>query len=764
MNGPFTTATLPSVAQSSNLLQYRALFQVFTYARFKKQSAEKLVRDAMTGGVVVPFSLPQANETVLSAAVSAQSSVQGAVTPSSSVQPHPSLSPTTAAESRSQPTHVLLLPSSKCIGTLATLLADGFFNVAPLMSTVENVHGTPYRHRGECEPRDYFTLIQLLYPDCFVAEAVPRALLAMRRAEITSPHTFDGFTTATRTVSPCTSPQTSVSGPRSWRSPPAQDPPGSNSLVDDGAAAREQGSFLAEPRSDLLSSTPGLPPSPTRSTVSELILDPAHVLTSNVAPPALTSTMVPEVDPVPLTLEGTEDLLACRRSLAVVLLSSLNEALHDVQFRELERSRPMTQERKGGTVSEAAALQVSQEIFLTAKMLLMSVMTASEVWRRREWAVYKESESSACSHSTLPLPSPHAVLYELFVHDASTAAQFTKVPVEEWAWGRGTKETVQWYDRTLDNLLHSAETAGVCLDTFLQLSKTAEVQQGREVSRAPTLLLHRPCDGHPAVEFNLSFLDDFNRGVALPTMPVQLGELQLLLHPCVARKRAASSNDGGTLSSRGHELLFDAAASPTADFLQFCVTSACPPTMLQEFGDGLPAHFRHPFQELSVSERVMIKNHLEDQQLLSAFLDKNAPMLARLTLWCGGQWPPADATLRSSGNLRVTPKHREQPMDPAEIVTSSGDYELAADIKESVMFRRPFSASVGRYVREMVVLNGFDQVTLERWIHHICNDVAHDGALVAHRGTLAALVKFAALQRKWTWTSATAGLQKQYLP
>ncbi|KPA80018.1 hypothetical protein ABB37_05045 [Leptomonas pyrrhocoris] len=762
MSGAFSVPVSPSATQSSNLLQYRALFQVFTYARVKKQSAEPLARDAMTGGVVVPFVLPfrTATSETPYAAVATPSAQQTKLTASQS-QPQ-------TITGEGEYGHVLLLPSSKCISTLATLLADGFFNMSPLSSTVEKVHGAPHQHRSECEARDLFTLIELLYPDCFVAEALPRALLALRRAESTTPRAWQSSYSATRAVSPSNSPQAAVSLSRGWKSPPAQDARNG----DDGFGGEE----VAEPAQCLLPSTDppssflvesrsGLPVpladvhSPTKSSVSELTLDPAHLANSSVAPGAavLAGMMVPEVDPVPLAVEGMNDLLACRRSLATVLLSSLNEALHDVQYRELERSRPTAKERAvPQSSSEAVALRISSEVLLTAKMLLMSVMAASEVWRRRAVKAYTDAEKSNEATPVSQLPSPYLVLHELFEQDESIAAQFTAIPVEEWTWGRDKESTARWYDQTLDRLLQSTEAAGVHLDAFLQSSKTFSTQQGEAVSHAPTLLLHRPSDGRPAVELNLSFMDTLNCAVPLPAMPLQLGEVQLLLHPRVVRETKA----GVTVSSRGHELLFDAAASPTADFLQSCVSSPCPWTMLQESGGELPAHFRHRFHEFSPSERNMIKTFLEDSHLLGAFLEKNAPMLARVTLWCDGQWPTSTAVSRS-GNTDLGG-------DASAVVeaaaTSGGGSDLAAEIKDAVMFRRPFNAAVGRYVREMVVLNGFDQDTLERWICHICRNVACDDAFPAHKAVFAALVKFAALQCKWTWTSAVDELQKQYLP
>ncbi|KPI86745.1 hypothetical protein ABL78_4162 [Leptomonas seymouri] len=746
MSGPSLAHVFPSVAQSSNLLQYRALFQVFTYARVKKQSAELLARDAMTGGVVVPFCLPS-NVVVSEApfsAVSTQSSKQTILTADQQQQQQQAVS------SEAEYSHVLLLPSSKCIGTLATLLADGFFNIAPLSSTAEKVRGAPYQHRSECEARDYFTLIELLYPDCFVAEALPLALLAMRRAEVTTPQASQSTRLATR----------------DWKSPPVQDPRVGDDLDGEGAAglARSppplpctQNSIPTESSSREISVVSGLQSS-AKSTATELVLDSFHLAGSSAAIPTSVpaGTMVPEVDPVVLDIASISGLLECRRSLATVLLSSLNESLHDVQYRELERSKST------GTVgatptqsSEAAALCLSSEFLLTAKILLLSCMAASEVWRRQAVSAYEKAESSIGTSGVSQLPSPYDVLKKLFEQEEAIVENFTTVPVEDWVWGRDREVLAQWYDRVLGRLLLSAEAAGVHLDSFLQSSKSSASKQGEAVSRAPTLLLHRPSDGRPAMELNLSFVDTLNFALPLPVMPLQAGEVQLLLHPCVVRK----TKTGLMVSSRGHELLFDSAASPTADFLQSCVTSACTSAMLQDSGAGLPVHFKRRFHELSTSEQRMIKAFLEDPQLFGLFLEKNAPMLARLTIWCEGKWPP----LRGSPhNCNGDEGGGELPVVGVAATSNEGG-KVAAQIKESVMLRRPFNAAVGRYVREMVVLNGFDQATVERWIDHICNDIAQDGAFSTHRATLAALVKFMALQNKWTWSPEVDALQKQYL-
>lgn len=788
MSASLSSPLTAPVSQSSNLLQYRALFQLFSYARAKRQSAEHLVRDAMTGGVVVPFCLVTSADTLPSDAAAATTAPTiPRVSPTPTLLTGEQPLPLDEGQGRSAATDdrvppLLLLPSSKCIATLASLVADGFFQLTPLASTAERVREAPSAFRSECEPRDFFTLLALLYPDCCVPDDVPRAVAALRRTNTTSSaaaaaaHTGSTGASSERTTpatlrasSPPSSMQASTTASRGWRSPVAHDSrPVLVANVDGtlGAAAgplrltplpppdAPADSFAAS-RSAFVSASPQLL-SPMQPALAEFPPDASQVANASVAA-ATTSVattgasgllLLPEVDPVPLTLDDANVLLECRRSLATVLLSSLNEALHDVQYRELERGRPAVTSTKERRSSEAVALHATSEVLLTVKAMLMTLMAAAEVWWRR----WRQQSDGAQQKTEVSLPSfsssPHAVLCELLAKDAGAAARFTTLAVEDWTWGRDGTAMAQWYDQTLQSLLQSSEAAGLKLDAFLQTAKSFAAQQGSSVSRAPTLVLHRPSDGHPAVQLNLSFVSSLNGAIALPVMPVQTGELQLLLHPCVVRPRGSDSVV--VVSSRGHEMLFDATASPTAEFLQSCAATACPAATLQSSGAALPALLRHRFGCLSASERGAVRAFLSDRQSLSAVLDKNAAMLARLTLWAEGLWPPAISAYRGDAAT-------------SGLATTEDGYELAASIKESVLFSRPFNASVGRYLREVLLLNGFDQMTLERWIRKVCEDLAGDTGFVKHRTTLSALVKFAALQSKWTWTSEISDLQKLYL-
>nr|ACS87828.1 hypothetical protein CDFL6B12_01 [Angomonas deanei] len=680
---------------------------------------------------------------------------------------------------------MLLLPSSKCVGTLSLLLADGFFNIAPLASTVERVAGTPFQYRSECEARDYFTLIALLYPDCVVEEALPRTLLALRRAESAQASaSLEGSgrvspAAAVRTQSSSASVQASI---REGSGRPQSHLGEATTARADGAATRGAGStgqllllqnphegFAANLSTDLPTLLASVK-SPSKSAVSELPVDTAQFENTS-ASAALTGSVLPEVDAVPLTMDDLIALLTCRRSLATVLLSSLNELLHDVQYRELERSRPASHGGATSRQSEGAALQVTSELLLTAKLMLMTFMTASEIWLRRARdggqsanasstpSLTRTSASSTPPQALRRIGSAYRVVHHLLNSDAATtAAHFTSVPVEQWTWGRHKDALASWYDRTLDCLLQSAEAEGIQHDAFMQEAKTFAVQQGRAASRAPTLVLHRPCDGRPAVELNLSFMTTLNAAIAVPKMPLQLGEVQLLLYPRVAVPAAGVRR----AVSCGHELLFDdSPASPTVDFLQRCTTHVCPSTMLQESGSEVPSLFRQRYGELASGARRSVRILLTDVTVLAAMMEKNAPMLARITLWCDGEWPPMRKAAQGDASA-ASYSHAAAAVTLLE-GEDADEMPLSSFIKEAVMFRSSFSGAVGRYVREMVVLNGFDQVTLERWVRHICDNLAADGVLAPHRTTLAALVKFATLHRRWTLTSEVAELQKHHL-
>lgn len=766
----FTPTATPTVARSSNLRHYRALLQVMTYAGQREQTAEQVIRDAMVGGVVVPFTVMH-NTNALAVAV--KTGDPPCITP---------LDAPVSADNLSREEVgiiTLLMPSSKFIGTAASLLADGFFSFAPLSSTVDKSRSTSYQHRSECQVRDLFTLIMLLFPECFIAETLPRTLLEMREAEGSVSDTQSSNRAESEVPHP--SSVSRVSPPISPTPPILPRGQGTPSAERIHASASEGRGIAVDAESlsnSIVDATlGGFQAGPLEGSLG--VLTPAKLVTTDTGATdgeglgvsstsaSMTANLMtlPIVNAVPLSLDVLYVLLESRQSLAVVLLSLINDAVREVQYRQLEQSHTSTT-ATGSTAAarlpscEGGVLQFSAEVLLTAKLLLMSVISASAVWRQRFSKTMESAKTVLQRDAILPLPppSPFHVFSELLGEDAEGATPFLTVPVERWSWGKEKDALGQWYDRLLDRLLVATDAAGVGLDAYLKSAKSTAVSCGRSVSAFPALLLHQPSDGQPAVEMNLASVARLSGSVRLPSLPIQQGELHLLLCPGMQEDKT------GVPQARGHELLLDATASPTADFFQACASSACTEAQLQASGDAVPWLFRQRFTELSTTEQGIVTAALCDPATLSAVLEKNAAMLARLTLWCRNRWPP---TLDASTVLASTARQSHDEVNENE--SPQAVHSIGDQVEQHILFQRPFSASVGRYVRELVTLRGLSKDVLEAWMRHVCTGAdaaagaAVDGSIASpHRAMFSALVKFAVLHNRWQLHPEVEALQKEY--
>ncbi|XUY36836.1 hypothetical protein LPMP_351270 [Leishmania panamensis] len=772
MHCPSSTATLtPAVARSSNLQHYRALLQVLAYASQREQTAEQVIRDAIVGGVVVPFIVTHnTNPAVVAMStgdVACSTPLDASISGDSLSREEVSLT-------------ALLLPSSKFIGTTASLLADGFFCFAPLSSTVENSRTTPYQHRSECQVRDLFTFIMLLFPECFVAEIPPRTLLAMRDAEWSASQMQSSNHAESEVQHPSpvlrrstpTSPLPSIL-PRGQCTPSTQRV---HTSVSDGRGIVVDAESLPHSVTDVslggIRTAPleGLPQllSPVKLALNDTGASDGEGLEGTTANASVMTNMMalPVVNPVLLTVDVLDVLLESRRSLAVVLLSLMNDALREVQYRQIEQSHAASPRTKVTTAArhpscEAGVLQFSAEVLLTAKMLLMSVISASAMWRQRvsKAMEIRKAALPGAAPPPPPLLSPFSVLSELLGEKTEGTSPFLTLPVEQWIWGKEKDALEQWNDRLLDRLLMATDAAGVRLDAYLNSAKSTAVSSGRSVSYFPTLLLHRPSDGQPAVELSLASVSRLSDTVRLPSLPIQEGEVHLLLCPSVLE------NKTGMLRVRGSELLLDTTASPTADFFQACASSACSEAQLQPSGDAVPWLFRRRLTDLSSTEQGIVVAALSDPATISVVLEKNAAMLVRLTLWCRDRWPPlsdASAVRPSTANL-------------SNVITNENGgpkavYSIGDQVEQHILFERPFSAAVGRYVRELVTLRGLSKDVLEAWMRHVCRGpVATPGAAVdstappPHRAMFAALVKFAVLHNRWRLNPEVEALEKEYV-
>ncbi|KAG5489996.1 hypothetical protein JKF63_00115 [Porcisia hertigi] len=748
----------PAMARGSNLQHYRALLQVLSYAAQRELTAEQLVQDAMTGGVVVPFKVLH-NADASTIAMKFQ-------TPSCNFRPGAQLGANSCSLHELGSNTMLLLPSSKFIGTTASLLADGFFCFAPLSSTVEKSPGTSYQYRSESQVRDLFTLIMLLFPECFVAETLPRIPSANRDAESWSSQTQLGVRADSEVQDSSFASKGSL-----FISPPRPALPG---IEHTPTARQTRISFTAEHgivadagslhkgKSDRAFSSCGtaaLGESPCRLASSVVFTDHSSIGEGDGLGGTPANTSVPPnavalsiVDAVPLTLDTLDVLLDARRSLAIVLLSHINDALHKVQYRQIEQSHATTPARGAKRLPtcrllESGVMRYSLEVLLTAKLLLLSTISASAVWRKLF--------ATACENKIVSRGaalSPLHVLMELVGEETTGATPFVSLPVEQWVWGREEDALGRWYDRFLEKLLVGTDRAGVRIDAYLQRAKSDAVRTGCSVSCFPTLLLHRPSDGQPAVEMSIASAPRVSASVRLPSLPVQPGELQVFL--CTS----ALEDKTGLLHARGHELLLDSTSSPTADFFHACASSACAEAQLQPSGDALPWLFRRRLTDLSSTEQGIVAAVLRDPAMLSAVLEKNPAMLARLTLWCRNRWPPP---LNPSSLL---PKASTQSNN---IVVRNENTEegqsLDAKVEQYVLFHHPFSATVGRYVRELVTLKGLSQELLEAWMQHVCASATADGSASSpHRAMFAALVKFAVLHNRWQLDPKVEALHNEY--
>lgn len=287
-NGPSAATTAATIeGGGTNLSEYRAFLQVLVYASQKQHAAVDVVLDAQMGGVVACF-----------------------------------------MHNSQQCSHNVLLPSSKTIGTMTPLVSEGFFSPS-LSHTQDNVFGTSYQPLSESLGRDAFTLIILLFPDCFVSG---------------SPMADTVLETAASSLAPT----------------PDVEAEANNSLVTPPNLKRSQNTMN-----------------------STIMTSRSHSLSTSLHAPTA-SLVTSQSQPI---VADIFKLHTYRIRVACLLLSVFNDTLHDVQVRQLMKARTGPLERKDTDAvgAEESNLVAVKRIWEQAKLMLICCACSSELafraWR-----------------------------------------------------------------------------------------------------------------------------------------------------------------------------------------------------------------------------------------------------------------------------------------------------------------------------------------------------------------------------------------------
>lgn len=422
---------------------------------------------------------------------------------------------------------------------------------------------------------------------------------------------------------------------------------------------------------------------------------------------------------VPRPLDAVLVLLDSRTAVAMVFLSVVNDMLHGVQYRELQRRQSRCTPL--ASKSEGSVLVQMTEVLLRVKMMLLYSIAAAEVWRRRAVVNHPAQVKTGTGEGMdNPFRTAHQVL-----KDQLCGAAFT-LAVESWTWGVSpvNESSGNWYDAQLNQLLHLLEGTGIKLDALLRSAKHNALEEGRAITHIPCVLLHRPADGHPAIRMAAPMLYSSFLALRLPQLPLQPGELQVLLLP------ESHDANGAVLPC---ELLFDSAESHTVSFLKNCLNTPFNEVQLRASGTQIPHPLSLPWTSLSDTQQNIIATFFSNPENTSSVMEKNAPMLARVVLWCRGGWPPREAS---------TTHH---------IVASDDDRDssVAACIEKTVFFELHFSAATGRFLRELIALRGLHEDVFRRWVVH-CSSQLESPNFLKHRSMFSALTKFAVLHNGWT--------------
>ncbi|CCW59996.1 unnamed protein product [Phytomonas sp. EM1] len=661
----------------TNLSEYRALLQVLVYASQKSHDAAAVIHDALVGGVVATF-------------FDRQQRIQNGV----------------------------FLPSSKCIATMAPLIAEGFYSPS-LSYTLDNPFSTLYQPLSESYGRDLFTLVILLFPDCFMdgppmdshsrtnslsasAPITPQAV-ALHSALNISPsvHRESTPSTGTRDAN-----VTKISPLSTYREPTTVIFP-SLSVTHANTQALGSGGTLPHAEADVM------------------------------------------------------QLHHYRLQVAAQYLSVINDTLHDVQVRQLKKGKGAALTSSKTTPAEVVNLRVIQTFMEKLKMMLLCCMSASEVVYQGVLGAPESShkggspiqglENDGMEDPTrygVPVPlSPMQQLEQLTTQCSLFKHLRWADPVESWNWSESGKEAEEWYDRVLEHVNDVFVKHRQCeLETFLfTLKEEALREQGRAITHAPEILMHRATDGHRGVTLELC-PSQVPYKPRLPSLPIQNGETHVLL-PTSRLCMHSISGDSYV------ELLFDAATSPFITVLNRWKQKRFTDAQLREETN---LFFSTPWNRISEQQRCMIQNYVLSNGFIDKIVEKNPVLLARIVLWSkenvGNESDNGQMSLNVDNeghNATLKDKNSDEPL-----------VNLSTKIINEVLSGSTFSVSTAHFIRELVARRALDKSIFMAWAQRQCAGFHRNSTSFPPEKTFLALMDFVLVQASWELEPALAAVMQ----
>lgn len=656
----------------------------------------------------------------------------------------PRVSSSDALESPSLPRNVLqclpsdhlpenreyvLLPSPKALFAISSLVNQGYF--CPFLSFAVVAGKKGFHYRSAAFPREAFTMLVLLFADCFVQ--IPEDLEAILDSEGSSDLPFVSL----------------LRLESSSRSPT----PGEGSS--------------AEPN--------GLTDTPVCS-------DPGVSINSE------TENSIQ----IPFFCDEGAALMA-REEVALRYLISVNSLLYQIQLQELEmramaesdqqkgdasiplsrklqgsadRTAGLTPKPDGSSASQdekqdALSVEISNFSLLAAelervKILVILCLCASSLWiRKLEMKERKEEEinrletspssrnNSNGTHFNLPLNSGearHAHSHDS-THSQEDAVSFSFPPFffrkvsegqffpayESQPRPLSKKMHDTWYDEMLKKIrlaYHDAHSKiekwsngrtdnafPPTIESYLERVGFRAGLEARKLSVFPQMLLYPPTDGRPSVA-----LASIKPPIpAQPHMPLFPGEISFLLSSSV--------------------LEMDSCEDTLSLFLHRCTTRRLGPSELRNEFLFLEELTRTPFPPKSY---MILSAFVDNTDNVFKLLEKNPEVLSQMVLsFAMVEDDENDENKMSCTSLDVT--------DIEELMEK--EYRLAMKIVRTVLFDRSFSVNVGKFLRELLMHSFLEETLIIDWLTHCCTAAERCPSLLPRKSTLSrsffAIVNFA---------------------
>ncbi|CCW67031.1 unnamed protein product [Phytomonas sp. Hart1] len=639
----------------TNLSEYRALLQVLVYASQKSHEAAAVIHDALVGGVVATF-------------FDQQQRFQNGV----------------------------LLPSSKCIATMAPLISEGFYSPS-LSYTLDNPFSTRYQPLSESHGRDFFTLVILLFPDCFMDGPFIDTHSRTNSLSTSIPMIPQMFTHSNiLSASPSVHRE---------NTPPAGTRDGVGNKISPVSAHREPPTIVVPS----LSATHGN----------------IHILGSSGTFPHA------EVDVMQLHRH--------RLQVSKQYLSVINDTLHDVQVRQLKKEKAAGSASAKPTGGEVVNIRVVQTFMEKLKMMLLCCMCAAEMAyqdARADHGLGGHSGDGPVGGGGPVRLSPMLQLEALTTHcDVFQHLRWAD-PVESWCWGESGKEMEEWYDRALVHINGIFVAHRQCdLQTFLfTLKEEVLRKQGQVTAHAPEILMYRATDGHRGVTLELC-PSKVQFKPKLPSLPIQSGEAHVLLStpkPCMH-----------PISGNSYvELLLDAASSPIITALNRWKQKRLTDAQLREETNLFSST---TWNHINEQQQHMLQRNVLSNGFIGKILEKNPILLARIVVWArknvGNESDIKQESLNVGSKCHNLPFVQENKDEPL--------VDLSSEITNEVLSSSTFSVSTAHFIRELVARHALDKKIFMAWVQRQCTGFQKNSKSSPLEKIFLALMDFVLVQASW---------------